>query len=122
MNELECKLPSSAIVLGTEYTIVYATEKEHPALATYDGFCDFSAKRVVVNSFSGELADDSGLRVENLQAVLNKIVRHELVHAFFYESGLHVCSEYAMQEELVDWLAIQVPKLSKLFAQLEIDG
>ena len=104
MNDTPYHLPPSAIVLGTEYTIVYATEKEYAALADCDGFCDFSLKRIVVNKFDIE-TDTSGLRVGDVQVVYNKIIRHELVHAFFYESGLHVCSDYAMQEELVDWLS-----------------
>ena len=40
----------------------------------------------------------------------NKVLRHEIVHAFFHESG---CSEWTNDENLVEWIAIQVPKMAK---------
>ena len=42
-----------------------------------------------------------------------KNVRHELVHAFLFECGLAENSNWAQNEELVDWIAIQGPKIYK---------
>lgn len=42
------------------------------------------------------------------------MIRHELVHAFLFESGLSVNS-WADNEEIVDWIAIQFPKLQAGF-------
>jgi hypothetical protein len=46
----------------------------------------------------------------------NEVMRHELVHAFFYESGL---CEYSDNEQLVDWIATQYDKLHKAFGEAE---
>lgn len=41
-----------------------------------------------------------------------------IIHAFLHESGLDVCS-WAHNEEMVDWLAIQFPKLYEAFLQAD---
>ena len=33
-------------------------------------------------------------------------LRHEIAHAFLHESGLSSNSEWAMNEEIVDWIAL----------------
>lgn len=43
-----------------------------------------------------------------------KVFRHEIVHAFFGESGL---KDYMHDETLVDWIAAQLPKMVKVMAQ-----
>ena len=53
---------------------------------------------------------------------MNKVIRHELVHAFFFESGLAECWKHQKtgQEEMtVDWIAIMAPKMHKAFMQAE---
>ncbi len=42
-------------------------------------------------------------------------MRHELTHAMLSESGLQSESAWAMNEEIVDLIAIQGPKLLKLW-------
>jgi len=48
-----------------------------------------------------------------------QVLRHEIIHAFLYESGLYGSSlssdRWALNEEMVDWLAIQFPKILKAF-------
>ena len=39
---------------------------------------------------------------------------HELMHAYFWESGL---SSYCSDETLVDWLALQLPQISNTYNQ-----
>jgi hypothetical protein len=43
-------------------------------------------------------------------------MRHELVHAFLFESGLHNDS-WAANEAAVDWIANQFPKILKAFQE-----
>ena len=43
--------------------------------------------------------------------------RHEIVHAFLFESGLAENSEWAQNEEMVDWIAKQGPKLIKAWQE-----
>ena len=52
------------------------------------------------------------------------MLRHEIIHAFLNESGLSDSSNsveaWAKNEEMVDWFAIQSPKIFKVFQDLDI--
>lgn len=106
-----------ANVLGTDYTIITkATASEYPILESQaDGFCDFSTKKIIIAEMK---PDDYSMK--DLVLYEKKVIRHELVHAFLYESGLDVNSDWARNEELIDWIALQFPKMEKLFLELNI--
>lgn len=48
----------------------------------------------------------------------NEVLRHELVHAYFIEAGL---ANYSCDETLVDWLAVQIPKIVGTFKELNCE-
>lgn len=100
-------------VLGTDYSVIFASEQEEPRLCGMDGFCDDSAKEIYVDDMSK--AAQSPDSKKDLSAYRNKVIRHELTHAMLSESGLQSESDWARNEELVDWIAIQGPKLLKLW-------
>lgn len=102
-------------VLGTEYTINEATENEDPKLTGKYGYCDSSTKTCVIDRLENTDIDSMG----NMEEDKNSVKRHELIHAFLYESGLDSCS-WADNEEIVDWLAIQWHKINATFEQLGI--
>ena len=56
--------------------------------------------------------------------VKEKELRHEIIHAFLSESGLQSNFEHSQQfgheETIVDWFAIQFPKIFKVFQELDI--
>ena len=56
---------------------------------------------------------------QNLLVQTNKVKRHEIIHAFLFESGLAENSNWAQNEEMVDFFAIQFPKLLKAFEQAD---
>lgn len=98
-------------ILGTEYEVITnATEEEYPKLKECGGYTDPSIKRIVVPKIE---KDD--MSVEDLEYHLKKVLRHEIVHAFMYESGLDINSDYARNEELIDWIALQFEKMLKAF-------
>lgn len=103
-------------ILGTEYTIVFHTEKEDPKLETVDGYMDFSVKKIVICILEPET--DS---VESLHAYTQKVLRHEIIHAYFFESGVWNMSgssdAWAKDETITDWFAIQSPKMLKTFQE-----
>lgn len=102
-------------VLGTEYEIIKdASEKEYPQLKKCDGFTDFSVKKIVVAEFE---KDENS--VDDLEWYKKKVLRHELVHAFIHESGLAENCEWARNEELTDWIAIQFEKILGVFIELQ---
>ena len=102
-------------VLGTEYSIKFVPEEELDKRGI-NGYCDESTKEIVVGIFvpaEGKLAD--------LSTYQKKVLRHEIIHAFFFESGLAECSgsvnSWADNEEMVDWIAHQHNKLHAVFEQ-----
>ena len=100
-------------ILGTEYKIIESTVEADKNLKDYDGYCDTSSKICVVDKMD---KTEPGLK-QNMPKYKNSVKRHELIHAFLYESGLDTCS-WAQNEEMVDWLAIQSPKIFKTFTEL----
>ena len=98
-------------VLGTKYTIKESNKIADPNLENNDGYCDCSVKTIVIDTF-----ESSPGSLEDLEAYKKQVIRHELVHAFLFESGLNACS-WARNEEIVDWIACQFPKLQIAFAQ-----
>ena len=104
-------------VLGTAYRVVICTEKDDSRLHNMDGLCDASAKECIIDSFETVKNDPDAMKYLDMQT--RKVIRHELIHAFLYESGLAECSAWAQNEEMVDWIARQFPKLHKAFAQAD---
>lgn len=101
-------------ILGTEYTVVECEKSEDKRLCDCDGFCEKTTKEIVVTK---ETKDSE---LTNWDWYRRKILRHEVIHAFFMESGLRSHSDFAENEVLIDWLAIQSPKIFKVFQELDI--
>lgn len=98
-------------ILGAEYSIVEASEQDEARLKDCDGFCDWTAKEIVVErEINGNLYD--------MESYIRKVKRHEIVHAFLFESGLAHSSKWATNEELVDWIAFQAEKIIKAWQEV----
>ncbi len=99
-------------VLGTKYTVQVLSVKEDSFLNTCDGYCDKTTKRIVVK------AKDDGAELGNYEVYLKKVKRHEIIHAFLFESGRHENfkhDEWGHDETMIDWFAVQFPKLTAAF-------
>ena len=63
--------------------------------------------------------------VKDLVAYQKKVLRHEIVHAFLYESGLwqnaYGSKCWAKNEEMIDWMAIQIPKIQRAYKEAYCD-
>lgn len=109
------------LVLGTKYKIIVENENKEARLVENWGFCDFHTKEIYLRDDLGEETKDS---CKNQKDFKNKVIRHEILHAFLYESGLREnskgCTAWAENEEMIDWFAIQIPKLVKLYKELSI--
>ena len=103
-------------ILGTEYKVYEANESNDIKLIGKDGYCDTSVKECVVDEMNNT---DPSAGKKNLPEYKKTVTRHEIIHAFLFESGLDVCSEWARNEEMVDWLAIQFPKMLKAFEEAD---
>lgn len=93
-----------------------AEEKDYPILKDADGYADFTIKKIVVK----KLIQD-GESYENLELWQRKTLRHEIVHAFLYESGLwqNSFNDWARNEEMTDWIALQFEKILGVFIELQ---
>lgn len=106
-------------ILGTEYTIIEETEDDNPKLKDANGLCEVYEKVISVVPEDDYAKEPNAYN--NIKAFYNKVLRHEIIHAFFAESGLRNNSDFAENEELVDWIAIQFPKIAKAFKELGIE-
>ncbi len=112
-------------VLGTEYTIIIKKYEEDKSFERDDcsGYCCGATRQIVVC----DMSTYKGWENDPAEAVIGeqkKILRHEIVHAFFYESGLACNSNrlddaWARNEERVDWFALQGPKIYKAWQEAD---
>lgn len=102
-------------VLGTEWTIRFKTESDDPILKENDGYADKTTRSIVVAC----PATDCDLG--DYRHYMKKVLRHEIIHAFLFESGLHENwkHEDGHDETYVDWIAVQAPKLLNAFKEAE---
>lgn len=103
-------------VLGTEYTVNITPKGDDPRLTDNDGYTDTSEKLCVIDDLSE--SEDDVFAKGDLKKYRRQVIRHEIIHAFLFESGLDVNS-WACNEELVDWIAIQFPKIAKAVAEAD---
>lgn len=111
--------PKVIDILGTDTQILFRKEKDDEKLKNMVGYYDSSKSLIVI-----KVLEPDKYSVGNLERYQREILRHEIIHAFLYESGLDGSSGYsenwATNEEMVDWFAIQSPKIFKVFKELEL--
>ena len=100
-------------ILGVEYDLTVCTEDDESRLVGCDGFCDETSKDIFVESYKKHANDPNNKLILSVQT--NKVKRHEIIHAFLFESGLAENSTWAQNEEMVDFFAIQFPKMLQVF-------
>lgn len=104
-------------ILGTDYTIfTNVSEQEKTFMKDNDGVTDFTTKEI----FIAILDDGNPMNMQNMRVYEDRTIRHEIVHAILFESGLDHNTKWARDEEIVDWIAIQTPKLFNIFEKLEV--
>ena len=88
-------------ILGQAYPVYFSDEKHDPKLVGNNGYTDLDKKIILIdNTISSPFA--------------KHVLVHEIVHAFLFESGLDDQTKdgWARNEEIVDWFALQLPKMS----------
>ena len=106
-------------ILGTEYTIIECSSEEDSLLKRIDGYCDKTTKKIVVTTAEPDC------ELEDFDVYRRKILRHEIIHAFLFESGLHENMKHPSNghdEEMIDWFAAQYPKIEKIFKEVGCDN
>lgn len=117
------KIPSKLNILGTEYSIEVREFEEDKVLKenSFAGYCCGDSHLIVISNIDNNenFEHDSELAKENY---INTVLRHEIIHAFLNESGLQCCAiksedAWSRNEEMVDWIAIQFPKILKVYQE-----
>lgn len=117
------KPAESVTLLGETYTIEVLPYDADPAFkkCNIDGYCENETHRIVI----GDLHTWPGWGDESenfIVGTMKHTLRHEIVHLGMHESGLQDSSHvyngaFAKDEELIDWIAIQGPKIYKAWEQ-----
>ena len=115
-------MKNSVNILGTKYKIRSSIkDDEYLKEKGYGGYCTNNTKLIVIGTKNmfGKYSDEEYL----LRA--NRYLRHEILHAFLNESGLkdNSCDTnggWSNNEEMVDWFAIQSPKIFQVYKILNI--
>ena len=116
-------------VMGVEYAVhrVNPYEPIHSGKSLDEqgigGFCDYDLKEIYV----ADMSATKGWETEPKSKITERerrILRHEITHAFLFESGLNWDSSvlqdgWATNEEMVDWFAIQGEKIYKCWVNAE---
>lgn len=103
------------MILGTSWKIKFKKAEEDPMLKERDGYCDRTIKKIVIAKDRGTSGFHNYLQYQR------ETVRHEIIHAFLIESGLdgnwQHAEEFGHDETMVDWIAMQFPKIQKAFQE-----
>ena len=109
-------------VLGTTYMVhTSVAVSSDPSLKNLFGYCCATERKIVIadmNTIESWKDESAASKTE----VVKQTMRHEVIHAFLAESGLRGSTNdvqaWATNEEMVDWIAIQYPKIRKVFVDL----
>lgn len=101
-------------VLDTEYTVNTGDYECNPKFeyADADGLCEFHTKQIWIRTGY----ENNKTCADNIIEYKKKVLRHELIHALFWEVGQ---ADYANNEHLVDLIACLYPKLESIMKQVD---
>ena len=94
-------------ILGTQYEIIETNERAESKLENCYGYHDGFEKVICLDTDKLHKAE---MRAQTL--------RHEIIHAYLYECGLAQNCDWHC-EEMVDWLAFQIEKITRTIKELE---
>lgn len=106
-------------ILGSEWTIKYLDED--PRFEHAEGFTNEALREITIENVK---ASDDPLDFDIPSQYVNqkRVLRHEIIHAYLFESGLgessNPCEAWAVNEEMVDWFARNLPKMTATFKEL----
>lgn len=111
-------------ILGTDYDIWIVPPKSTES--DYDrsmgGYCEPREHTIAIVDL-WYFDDYVDMGENTIAAEMKHIMRHEIVHAYLEESGLSCCSRpvysWADNEEMIDWFAVQGPKIAKTWEILD---
>ena len=110
-------------ILGTDYAVTVKKYEEDVdfELLNCSGYCSSIEKRIVLCDMSTYKGWENETQ-SVIEGQMKETLRHEIIHAFFNESGLSensnpVENAWARNEEMVDWFTLQGPKIYKAWQE-----
>lgn len=113
-------------ILGTSYRVhMGVSVSKDNELEGRFGYCSHTLKKIVIADLDSiETWKNEPSYSKKIQT--NRTLRHEIIHAFLDESGLcgssTSCDAWALNEEMIDWIAMQLPKILKVLRKLGCEG
>lgn len=112
-------------ILGTKYKIKTRKVSQDSTLKDRElsGYCAEDTKEIILaDTTDKDFFPD--MNKKERKVYRKTCLRHEIVHAFLCESGLTDSTStpehgWARHEEMVDWIAIQSPKLFEAFKKCD---
>lgn len=108
-------IDTTVSILGAVWTVRSATETEEPRLEGVNGFTDWTTRTIC-------LEKNTQGNIGSIKTYMNQVIRHEVVHAFMYESGLGDSFEhkdYGQEETIVDWFAFQMGNILNVVMDIQ---
>ena len=107
-------------ILGSKWTIKYVDDD--PAFEQANGITNDAAREITIENV--KMTDDPlDFDMQSQYNNQKRVLRHELIHAYLFESGLgdssNSCDAWAVNEEMVDWFARTIPKMIATFKELK---
>lgn len=111
-------------ILGTKYNVYDVEPCDERTLDEYDCDClgttDYTTHEIMIRK---SMLDRERVKCACPEVLYKQTLRHEIIHAFFAESGLTGVDEWTGSlydnEVLVDWLAMQFPKILEAFKEAD---
>lgn len=111
------KLDRVVKILGQTWRVKICSMETEPRLKTLSGFTDRTSHFIGIID-----PDEKECNLDNPVALVKEIMRHEVIHAYMFESGLGDSwehSQYGQDETIVDWIALQFDKMWVTIKDLE---
>ena len=113
-------MTSKVNVMGIEYQIIKVNYDQYKTCDGSDGWCDLYGKKIYY--VDPETDPDSDPMALSPEELVKHVLKHEIVHAFLAEAGLafnshSIVGAWAMNEEMVDWIAWNGEKLYKAWKE-----
>ena len=102
-------------ILGKKWEIIVCSEDKEPRFNDCFGFTDRSVNKIAIN---GTVEGT----IEDKEWFILKVLRHEIVHAFMQQAGLHMCYEESAHKDnevIVDWFAMQWHDINEVIKDAE---
>lgn len=98
------------VIMGEEWTIeVVPYDDPKMEINQCNGLCESYTKTIKIRNLNDDPKKSE--MYDNIDEFMRKVLRHELLHAFFHT----ICNQkYNEDEELVETLAHALPKISKI--------